>query len=111
VGSQFEIVMTRDHSVAARSFAEADELWKASGTVWSGAVGVRPANVPDSGRTFREKLLAVLVEELDKNPSASAQSLGRVADLPAVESRKGKCCGVYGKQNLWISFRGFRSHG
>jgi hypothetical protein len=71
VGPAWEDNSDRDDarpSVAARSFAEADRVVEGLRDRLVGSRGVRAPNVPDSGRTFREKLLVVLVEELDKTP-------------------------------------------
>ena len=61
-------------SVAGRSFAEADRVVEGLRDRLVGSRGIRAANVPDSGRTFREKLLAVFAEELDKTLPGVAEA-------------------------------------
>jgi hypothetical protein len=41
-GKTIQIVMTRDHSLQPALLQKLTELWKASGTVWSGAVESSP---------------------------------------------------------------------
>ena len=48
-GKTIQIVMTRDHPLQPALLQKLTELWKASGTVWSGAVESAPLTfrIPD----------------------------------------------------------------